>query len=87
LQVTLYPNPNNGSFNLGINGVNLNDATANVYVYDLMGQMVLNEQIPISNGQYNGTINMGASITNGLYMYMVKTGDQELRGKFVVTKY
>ena len=85
--VNLYPNPNNGSFHLDINGVNLNTATAQFYVYDMLGEEVENIEVPINNGAYIGSINLGSAITNGLYMYDLKVSNVDKRDKFIVSKY
>ncbi len=77
---SLYPNPNNGTFSLQSNIVQVN---SRLEVYNMLGETVINREC-------NGTltqIDMGGNVS-GLYMYRVITqsGTVAATGKFVVQK-
>ncbi|HXB12862.1 MAG TPA: T9SS type A sorting domain-containing protein, partial [Bacteroidia bacterium] len=94
---TLYPNPNNGSFQLGIrNGVALTSSPNNnstskyqlgikgtVEIYNMLGEKVYSNSLSIEHSTLS--INLGAK-SPGLYMYKLisESGEQIANGKFVI---
>ncbi len=73
--VVLYPNPNNGSFQLGIRNGQLG-MNANVEVYNMLGEKIFSKQLAISNGQL--TIDLGTK-SPGVYMYRMISERGEAR--------
>jgi len=80
--VTLYPNPNNGVFQLTIRNYELG-ITNTVEVYNLLGEKVYSSKL---NG-YNTQLNL-CNNSNGIYLYRVltETGDLVSEGKFIIQK-
>lgn len=68
----LYPNPNNGKFNLNFNLKN--KADAEVTVYDMQGKQVYNEKLPNFTGEYNKPIDISEN-SKGIYFVKIQQGD------------
>jgi hypothetical protein len=67
----LYPNPNDGKFNLNFNLKNKGDAE--VTVYDLQGKQVYNEKLPNFSGEYNKPIDLSSN-EKGIYFVKIQQG-------------
>lgn len=67
----LYPNPNDGKFNLNFNLKN--KADAEVTVYDLQGKQVYNEKLPNFTGEYNKPIDISSN-AKGIYFVKIQQG-------------
>lgn len=63
LSAQIFPNPNNGNFNLNINGVK---AVVNVKLVDMMGNVVLNMNNIHVNKNYNQEIKLN-NLAKGIY--------------------
>ncbi|MGV7105895.1 reprolysin-like metallopeptidase [Flavobacterium sp. U410] len=75
----LYPNPNNGSFNLQLTAVS--DKVA-VNVYDMRGRLILSQQV-----QANGLVNEAIQLNNaqaGIYLVTIEDGARKVTKKIVV---
>lgn len=72
-EIALYPNPNNGQFQ-----INLNAETADVVVYDALGKVVLSKKV--SN---NEMIDLGAA-QKGIYMVSITTANTTISKKVIV---
>ncbi len=70
----IYPNPNNGQFNITIDG----DETALIEVYDLMGKQVFNSAM-------NKTVNKIdiTSQSKGIYLVKVTVGNDVFTEKVI----
>ncbi len=62
--VNVYPNPNNGQFNILINSQEKEDIIINIY--NINGQKVLTKQITKTSGEYNYNLNAN-NLANGVY--------------------
>jgi hypothetical protein len=81
LDVTIYPNPNNGVFNIDL--LNLTPATeANVTIIDMMGKRVYNNTVPVRHGA-NG-INVEQALPAGMYNVIVRLNDELKIVRFTV---
>jgi hypothetical protein len=67
----LYPNPNDGKFNLNFNLKNRGDAE--VTVYDLQGKQVYNEKLSNFTGEYNKPIDISSN-AKGIYFVKIEQG-------------
>lgn len=77
--VTLYPNPNNGVFNLGLNATSGN---VTVDVFDVRGRLILNKSIS-GNGMVNETINL-QDAQSGIYLVNIQDGSRKVTKKIIV---
>lgn len=77
----LYPNPNNGKFNLNFNLKS--KADAEVTVYDMQGKQVYNEKLPNFTGEYNKPIDISEN-SKGVYFVKIQQGDHTQVKKIVL---
>ena len=82
-ELSLYPNPSNSNFNLVFNS-STNQA-ANVSVYDINGKQVLVANIELRTGE-NSFLGNVASLQNGIYIVQLKTNNETVSKKLVVSK-
>ncbi|HTA27097.1 MAG TPA: T9SS type A sorting domain-containing protein [Bacteroidia bacterium] len=82
-QVILYPNPNNGKFNIQFSVVSVQLSV--VDVYNMLGEKVFTEILRSAQG--DNRINL-SNLPSGLYLYRVIDGNGGLigSGKFVMEK-
>jgi subtilisin-like proprotein convertase family protein len=76
----LYPNPNNGDFNIQFNSTSTEDI--NLSVYDIRGR-----QVYVNTYRNYGLFNENVKLSNlqsGVYLVKVKDGKNELTKKFIV---
>lgn len=75
----LYPNPNNGSFNLQLTATS---DKVSVNVFDMRGRLILEKQI-----QANGLVNEAIQLNNaqaGIYLVTIQDGAKKVTKKIVV---
>ena len=79
--LTLYPNPNNGVFNLDFKGLNANDIS--VSIVDINGRTVYNETYGTLSGNNSKAINL-ADVATGFYTISVEVDGSTYQEKFIV---
>ena len=77
----MYPNPNDGKFNLNFNLKN--KADAEVTVYDMQGKQVYSEKLPNFSGDYNKAIDISSN-TKGVYFVKIQQGKHSQVKKIVM---
>ncbi len=77
----MYPNPNNGKFNLNFNLKN--KADAEVTVYNMEGKQVYNEKLPNFSGDYNKAIDISSN-SKGIYFVKIEQGKHTQVKKIVL---
>ena len=70
---SVYPNPNNGNFNVSMTTENTEEV-AQVTIINVVGQVVSSITIPNNNGVINSEIN--ANLSNGIYFVKVQLGSE-----------
>ena len=81
--MTVYPNPANETVNLAID-LNTN-ADVKVVAYDVTGQILINEEQNLMNGQSTFRYNV-SEWSNGIYYFQVTTGDVTNTVRVVIAK-
>ncbi len=74
-EVKLFPNPNNGQFNIELNNFNL----ATVEIYSILGVRILK-----MNNLQTGVYNLSVGMQKGIYMLKVTEGIKQQMKKFIV---
>jgi post-segregation antitoxin (ccd killing protein) len=75
-QLSVYPNPTNGNFNIELHLDEELNATARIEVINIMGDVVTTEEAEISEGTLRHTISMKPELPNALYFVKITVGDQ-----------
>jgi len=76
----VYPNPNNGSFNVNLNSSSNNDIS--IEVFDIRGRKVFNKKFN-GNPTFNETINL-ENVQSGIYLLQVSDGLNKQTKKVIV---
>jgi hypothetical protein len=82
--LTIYPNPNNGFFQIVLK--NLRSHTSDISVYDLVGKQIYRNQessISISTGVMIKDIDLSA-FSKGIYIVQVRDGESVYNSKIIV---
>lgn len=77
----MYPNPNDGKFNLNFNLKTKGDTE--VIVYDMQGKQVYSEKLPNFSGDYNKAIDISSN-TKGVYFVKIQQGKHSQVKKIVL---
>jgi subtilisin-like proprotein convertase family protein len=77
---TIYPNPNNGNFNINFTSQSSNDVE--VTVHDIRGRQVYNKSFN-SDSVFNQNIQLN-NVESGIYIVTVKDGDRKENKKIVI---
>ena len=75
----IYPNPNNGEFNLELNG---QSGEVNVFIHDLRGRLILRKDYSVQ-GILNAKIEMD-NTQAGIYLVTVQDGSRKITKKIIV---
>ena len=75
----LFPNPNNGTFEININQAEKSEYT--ISIIDAQGKVVYNNQIKIKS-DYNETISLDNK--SGIYYLILRTNDNEYKSRFII---
>ncbi|MBK0403512.1 T9SS type A sorting domain-containing protein [Adhaeribacter sp. BT258] len=78
--ISISPNPNQGKFTLQLS--NLTAPKAEVTVSDMLGRVVLQQELNVSNNQLSEELSLPHA--KGMYLLQVKAGEQLLTRKIVV---
>ncbi|MBI4723378.1 MAG: T9SS type A sorting domain-containing protein [Candidatus Stahlbacteria bacterium] len=79
-QLKVYPNPARGNINLHLSGV----AQIQLNIYDLSGRLVKSFPMsPITTLKWDGIDNTNQKVKSGIYFYVVKYKNSELKGNFL----
>ncbi|MDD4149807.1 MAG: T9SS type A sorting domain-containing protein, partial [Bacteroidales bacterium] len=77
-EISIYPNPNNGLFNLSFGNVN---GKVNYQIYDIKGRVIINKDIQ-TNGETIEEVSL--DLTSGVYFVRIITETQTLVQKLVI---
>ncbi|MFN0203287.1 MAG: T9SS type A sorting domain-containing protein, partial [Bacteroidia bacterium] len=81
--VSIYPNPNDGTFTLAMTKVT--GTAANVKVFNLQGQAVFQNSLNIENGAAAQTFNL-SHLANGTYFVQIESNGSRTNHKIVIAK-
>ena len=77
---SLYPNPNNGSFNVKFNSNSNN--LIQIGVYDMSGRQIFNQSFE-NSGFFDQNIELN-SVQAGIYLVNIQDGEQKITKKIIV---
>ncbi|MFT4544819.1 MAG: hypothetical protein ACI9EQ_001282 [Bacteroidia bacterium] len=80
LNVSVYPNPSNGVFNLNFTNI---DAKTNIFLFDMTGRLM--EQKSITSAEASQNILIGNNVlSSGAYVIRVISGEKSITKKVIV---
>ena len=79
--ISVYPNPSKGEFNINFNLESRQDIYLTITNY--LGEVVFTEELKNQEGQYSKTIDLGNK-ANGIYMLNITTNNQNINQKIVI---
>ncbi len=80
-EISIYPNPSAGNFNLNIS--NVNTASVDVEITDVSGKVILSNVYNTNNGSINESINI-SNVEDGVYIVKVN-GGQSITKRIVIS--
>ncbi len=83
-QLFIYPNPTSGNISLQLQ--NWNGGFATIAITDLMGKIIFNSQVALSDTQGTYTLDLPESTQAGIYIITVKDTTHSITSKVVVNK-
>jgi hypothetical protein len=81
-QLLIYPNPNNGRFNISIDNWEADNAT--FVITDLLGRVVYHENIQIESGIWEKEIALDNMLSSGIYLIKLYSDSLSKYGKIVI---
>ena len=66
--IILVPNPNNGQFKIIGSIGNSDNEEIIMEITDMLGQIVIEKNIPVNNGKINESVNLDSKLSNGMYL-------------------
>ena len=87
-----YPNPFNPDVIINFSIPNkLTNSLAELVVYDIQGRKIktlVNDVLPTGNYlvKWNATTDNGSGVSSGVYLYVLRVGEQQVAGKMVFQK-
>lgn len=78
--ISIFPNPNNGTFNVKLNSVSSQDIT--ISVYDIRGRKVFNNLYE-NSANFNETIRLN-NVESGMYLLNISTDSRTITKKILV---
>ena len=80
-EISIYPNPSSGNFNLNIS--NVNTASVDVEITDVSGKVILSNIFNTTNGSVNESINI-SNVDDGVYIVRIN-GGQSIVKRIVIS--
>ena len=84
--IRLSPNPNNGTFTLSGNTGGVGNAEIHITITNMLGQVVHQQELSVTNGTINAEINLNNSLANGMYLLNMNTGTKTSTLHFIIGK-
>jgi len=78
--ITVYPNPSSGVFNVEINSLNISDIK--ISIYNLLGSVVFENNFD-NSFNFNEAIDL-SSVESGVYLMNVTIGNKKVTKKIII---
>jgi hypothetical protein len=79
----IYPNPNNGLFDLSMQDINGQNAV--ITIYNLIGDLIYEKNLETTEGSINGEIQLH-DVANGVYFVKINANNKILTKKLVINR-
>jgi PKD repeat protein len=81
---TIYPNPNNGSFRIAINGLE-SEKNAQIRISNMIGQVVYQADEAVTGGNTLSNISM-PNVSNGIYLLQIITNGNTYNSRIAIQR-
>lgn len=81
--VSLFPNPNNGTFTVNVSGYENNAFTLNVV--NAIGQVVYTQPVDINSNEFTETISL-ENVTPGMYQVNLSNASHNINYSIIITE-
>jgi hypothetical protein len=82
----VFPNPSNGTFTLKVESMHAPSGAARFYAFNAAGQMVLTQEVWLTDGRLEERITLPESTKPGLYFLRLITSEAEATSTIVITE-
>ena len=82
--ISVFPNPNSGSFKLNVNGI-ANDNNNKISVTNMLGDVIYTNNAKANNGSIDTEINLGA-VSSGIYFVKIENGNSTSVQKLIINR-
>ncbi len=82
-EMSIYPNPNQGLFNVTFQ--NLNGQTGTLNVIDMFGKIITTQSVTINNNEETVKVNL-ETLANGIYLIQMQTNEGQLTKRVIINK-
>jgi len=80
-EISIIPNPNTGSFDLSVKGLQCNEISVNIV--DLLGQSYYASTIPVNKGSVKEKLNL-ESLKKGIYFIRIQCGNELFSERLII---
>jgi uncharacterized protein YjdB len=84
--VSIRPNPSNGTFTVKGNLASIGDEQATLEITDELGQLIYSEKVITHAGFINEKVSLEGSLANGIYILNLRTASENKTFHFVIEK-
>ncbi|HEY0976308.1 MAG TPA: T9SS type A sorting domain-containing protein, partial [Flavobacteriales bacterium] len=85
LSADLYPNPNRtGVVNLNLQGLSKSGLPVAIDIYDALGKVVYNEQVPGTESTFNHVLDLSGDLRAGMYLVNITVDGQRLTKRLIL---
>ncbi len=83
--IKVYPNPNNGEFNVTLNGIEPGSREIEVLIYNTLGQIIFKNNYENTNGEINKKIRI-EDLPDGAYILRLNNGSHSNTSRLIIQK-
>jgi hypothetical protein len=85
-EISIFPNPNNGNFNVRGMLTNISDEVVTIEVLDMTGQLVYKTNSASAHGKINEPVQLKEALSNGTYILKLHADSGDFVFHFVVSR-
>ena len=82
----VYPNPNNGQFEIKASAGTDITETVNYFVTDITGRVINTGATTVNHGNIETHVALGDQLPNGIYIFNINSGNVHVQAEFVLAK-
>lgn len=86
LNISLMPNPNNGTFSVKGSLATMNNQDVTIEVTNMIGQVVYRQNATVRNGEVNELIQLNGIVANGAYLLNFRSGADTKQFHFILNR-